>query len=146
MGWLPLRRVSALSQLWEKTLDGTLRLMQPQLYVLVLSYLAVPCLLVLAYRDLKKQLPEPLYDWRSTFGVTSMLVIAADWCSVILLTVADRANLRWAKPIDVNWFSYLGLAPIVAALLALALNGRARDWTIAASLSMAVFWAMGLQI
>jgi hypothetical protein len=119
--------------------------MQPQLYVFVLAYLAVPCLLVMAYGDVKKHLPESLSDWRSSFGLTSMLVITADWCSVILLIVVDRANLRWAKPIDVTWSSYLSVAPIVGALLAFALNGRARVWTIAASLSMALVWAMGLQ-
>jgi hypothetical protein len=127
-------------------LDGMLRLMQPQLYVLILSYLAVPCLLVMAYRDVKKHLPEYLSNWRSSLGLTSILVITADWCSIILLIVVDRANFQWAKPIDVNWFGYLSLAPIVALLLALALDGRARFWTIAASLSMALCWATGLQV
>lgn len=70
-----------------------------------------------------------------------MLVISADWCSIIFFIVADKANLRWAGSINDSWFTYLGVAPVVAAILALALKGRARISTIAAGLSMALFWA-----
>lgn len=112
-----------------------------RLYVSILSYLAVPGLVMVAYRDWTKRLPESLSNWRSRLGLTSMLVISADWCSVILLIIADKANLRWAGSIDDRWLSYLSLAPLVAALLALTLKSRARNCAIAASLSMGLFWA-----
>lgn len=92
------------------------------------------------YRDWTKRIPESLSNWRSRLGLTSMLVLSADWCSIIFLVLADKANLGWARSIE-SWFSYLIVAPIVAALLALALKGRARTCAFAASLSMASHWA-----
>ncbi len=68
------------------------------------------------------------------------LVISAEWCSVIFLIVADKANLGWARSIE-SWFNCLIVAPIVAALLALTLKGKARTCAFAASLSMAMYWA-----
>ena len=111
------------------------------LYVSVLSYLAVPCLVFVAYQDWTKRIRKPLSTWRSSLGLTSLLLISSDWCSVIFLIVAAEANLGWARPIDGNWFNYLSLAPVVAAPLALTLEGRARTCAIAASLSMGLFWA-----
>lgn len=107
-------------------------------YVSVLSYLAVPCLVFLAYRDGTKRIRKSLPDGRSGLGLTLLLLIFANWCSVAFLIVA--ANLGWAKP-DERLFTYLSLAPIVAAPLALTLEGRARTCAIAASLSMGLFWA-----
>ena len=114
--------------------------MQPQQYVQVISYLAVPCFVVFAYRDWTKCLPESLSSWRRRLGLTSMLVISADWCSIIFLIVADKANIRWAMNINNSWFTYLEVAPILAAILAFALKGRARTSTIVAGLSMALVW------
>ena len=111
------------------------------LYVSVVSYLAVPCFVALAYRDSTKRTPESLSNWRSKLGLAAMLVISADWSSVIFLIVAERTNLRWARFIDDSWLNYLSLAPIVATFLAVILKGRARIWTVAAGLAMGLFWA-----
>lgn len=110
------------------------------LSVSVLFYSAVPWLVVVAYREWTKRIPESLSNWRRRLGLTSMLVISADWCSIIFLSVADKADLGWARSIE-SWFNYVIVAPIVAALLALALKGRARNCAFAASLSMALYWA-----
>ena len=123
-------------------MDAILRPMPLPLHlsVSVLFYSAIPWLVVLAYRDWTKRIPDSLSNWRSRLGLTSLLVISASWCSIIFLIVADKANLGWARSIE-TWFNYLVVAPIVAALLALALKGRARTCAFAASLSMALYWA-----
>ena len=108
-----------------------------RLYVSLLSYLAVPGLVVVAYRDWMKRMPESRSSWRNRLGLTSMLVISVDWCSIIFLIIAAKANLR----IDDSWFDYLSLAAIVATFLAIALKGTARICTVAAGLSMGLFFA-----
>lgn len=110
------------------------------LYVSVLCYLSVPVLLVLAYRAWAKRTPPALSNWRRRAGLTSILVISADWCSVILLVIAAKSNFRWVRSIDEDWFICFGLAPLLAAFLALTLEGRARLWAVTAGLSMAMFW------
>jgi hypothetical protein len=109
-------------------------------YVSVLCYLAVPVFLVLAYRAWAKRTPEALSNWRSKLGLTSMLVTSADWCCVILFIIAAKSDFRWFSSVDENWLTYLALAPALAAFLALALEGRARIWAIAAGLSMTFWW------
>ena len=110
------------------------------LSVSVFFYSVVPWLVVVAYRDWTKRIPESSSNWRSTLGLTYLLVMSANWCCVIFLVVADKANLGWARSIE-SWFNYLIVAPILAALLALTLKGRARTCAFAASLSMALYWA-----
>jgi hypothetical protein len=109
------------------------------LYVSSFAYLAVPVLLTVAFRAWKTHAYE---SWRGRLGLASMLVISADWCSVFFLIVATKTNLPWVIAIDENWLSLLYLVtPIVAALLAFTLKGRARNCTFAAGLSMALFAA-----
>jgi len=68
-----------------------------------------------------------------------MLVISADWFSVIFL-IAAKANLHWVVSIDENWLFWLYLViPVVAALLAFTLKGTSRNCAFAAGLSMALF-------
>ena len=110
------------------------------LSVSVLFYLAVPWLVVVAYRDWTKRIPGSLSNWRSTLGLTSLLVMYANWYCIIFLVVADKANFGWARSLE-RWFNYPMVAPIVAALLALTLKGRARTCAFSASLSMALYWA-----
>ena len=77
-----------------------------------------------------------------------MLVISADWISIIFLIFGDKANLRWIRSFNDSGFTYLAvlLAPLLAAILALALKGKARTSTVAACLCMAVVWAMSWNV
>jgi len=68
-----------------------------------------------------------------------MLVISADWCSVVVLIIAAKSNLRWARSID-NWWDYTPVTALLATFLAFTLQGRARVCAVAAGFLMILFW------
>ena len=80
-------------------------------------------------------------NWRRRVGLASILVVSADWFAVILLIVIDEAQFRWLRYFSGTVIiNCLTLSALIAALLALALNGRARIWAVAAGVSICVFY------
>lgn len=109
-------------------------------YAQLLSYLAVSIFIVLAFRGWARTDRVELPRWRSRIGVTSLLVVAADWLVVILLVVLGAFDTRWTNFFSSTWQSCVFLAPLAAAFLALFLKGATRLQGIAAALLMVAVW------
>src|SRR5262245_42400590 len=107
--------------------------MRVRFYLNILSYFAVPVLLVIASRALLKWNNLAFPIWRRRVGLALVIVISADWLSVPLLLVIHKVNARW-DVYFVQVFNWLSLAAVVSALLAIALVGRARLCAAAAGL------------
>jgi hypothetical protein len=109
-------------------------------YIEILSFLAVPLLTILAYRrwitNLRVQLPR----WRSTVGISSIILVSANWLFGVLLLLLLLINNHWTNFFDDAWLGDLILSGLAAALLAVALKGTARFYCVAAGLLMAAFW------
>src|SRR5262249_1637192 len=100
--------------------------MQPQIYVSLLSYLTVPVFVVLAYRAWAILPRQALSNWRNKLGLTSMLVVSADWCFVIIFIFAAKSRIRWMRSVADDWFSYMPLVALFAIFLVFTLKGKAR--------------------
>ena len=103
------------------------------LYLNGFSYIAVPVFVGLACRAWLKGGLGIVPNWRRRVGLASILVVSADWFTVILL-------FRWLRYFSDAVINCLTLSALIAALLALALSGRARICAVAASVSMCVFY------
>jgi len=111
-----------------------------QSYFQILSFLAVPLLIILAYRRWLRVLRVQLPRWRSTVGISSIVFVSANWLFGILLLTLLLVNNRWTNFFDDAWLSGLILSGLAAALLAVALKGTARAYSVGAGLLMAAFW------
>jgi hypothetical protein len=142
--WISLVRVARLPGL-DRLVGENVRWYSARMplhsYVSAVCYLAIPVFIVLAYRGWARRPPQALSNWRSRLGVTSMLVISVDWCSVIIVVLTWKSSLSWVRSIGDNWFDYVPLPALLTTFLSFALQGRARVYCIAASLAMILFWS-----
>jgi hypothetical protein len=109
-----------------------------------ITFLAVPCLTVLAYRGWAKGLRQGLPRWRNALGMTSIVVTFLSWFGLsmfALFVLLDRIGL------NTNFFSFLpDWMPAIALLvlagtsLAFALKGASRIEAIVAGLLMVTAW------
>lgn len=90
------------------------------LYLNWFSYIAVPVFVGLACRAWLKRGLGIVPNWRRRVGLASILVVSADWFAVIFFI------FRWLQDFGDTVMNCLALSGLIAALLALALNGRAR--------------------
>src|SRR5260370_30146624 len=94
------------------------------------TFLAVPCLTVLAYRGWTKGLRQGLPRWRNALGMTSIMVTFLSWFGLsmfALLALLDRmglnANFFSFSP---DWMPAITLLVLAGTSLAFALRGASR--------------------
>jgi hypothetical protein len=98
------------------------------------SLVAVPILLVLAYRAWMKQTRANLPEWRNGLGLTSLVLVALSWLWYALgLADIGLASLG-SRFLLLSSFAVFGA--VLAALLAIGWRGRSRLHALAASLLM----------
>ena len=100
-------------------------------------YALVPILAVLAYRSHSATRAQ-LQPWRNSIGVVALATIAITWFFWVTMFILGRYQIGIARP---YLLSFLYAGPI-AAVLAFAIKGRPRTFTIAAGI---LLWA-GLQL
>jgi hypothetical protein len=107
----------------------------------VLFFLAVPVVIVFAWRGRRNLVREGLVPWRHIIGAISLAAISTSWLYVILLFVFAQMNLAWARFFlnDSVWLSILW-ANFIATVLASTLKGRPRLLGLLAGLLMVGFW------
>ncbi len=106
-----------------------------------LGLLAVPILIVVAFRAWAKVTRPELPRWRNGLGLASMAIISATWLFhvllILVLLILESLQPCLTRPFHIEW---LWVAPFwssfAAALLAIALRGASRTEVIAAALSM----------
>ena len=108
------------------------------------TFLAVPCLTVLAYRGWTKGLRQGLPRWRNALGMTSIVVTFLSWSGFsmfALLALLDRmginSNLFSFSP---DWVTAIALLVLAGTSLAFALKGATRIEAIVAGLLMVAAW------
>ena len=104
----------------------------------VLFFLAVPVVIVFAWRGWHKLVRGGLAPWRYYIGAISLAAISTSWLYVILFLEIKQA---WAKLFlnDSVWLSIFW-ADFIATVLASTLKGRPRLLGILAGLLMVGFW------
>jgi hypothetical protein len=105
------------------------------------TFLAVPCLTVLAYRGWTKGLRKGLPRWRNALGMTSIVVTFLSWFSLsmfALLALLDlNTNFFSFSP---DWMPAIALLVLAGTSLACALKGASRIEAIVAGLLMVAAW------
>jgi hypothetical protein len=107
----------------------------------VLFFLAVPVVIVFAWRGWHKQRREGLAPWRQILGAISLAVISTSWLYVLLFLVLAVFHEAWAKLFlnDPAWVS-LFWADFIATFLATTLRGGPRLLGILAGLLIVALW------
>jgi hypothetical protein len=107
----------------------------------VLFFLAVPVVIVFAWRGWHKLVRGGLAPWRHIIGAISLAAISTSWLYVILFLVFAQTNQAWAKFFlnDSVWLSIFW-ANFIATVLVNTLKGRPRLLGILAGLLMVGFW------
>lgn len=96
----------------------------------ILMFVAIPLLVVLAYRGRKRGLRQELPQWRSSLGLTSIFMIILSWSGSAILLLSEARSASWIGP--------LALLALVGTILASALKGASRIEAIAAGFLMFV--------
>jgi hypothetical protein len=107
----------------------------------VLFFLAVPVVIVFAWRGWHKLVRGGLATWRYIIGAISLAAVSTSWLYVILLYAFAQINLAWARHFvnDSVWL-FIFWTDFIAILLASTLKGRPRLLGILAGLLMVGFW------
>ena len=105
----------------------------------VFTFVAVPCLAILAYRGWTKSLRHDLPSWRSALGIVSIVVTFLSWSSLAILPLLDRigVNTGFFSP---DWTAPIALLVLAGTTLAFALRGASRIEAIVAGLLMVTAW------
>ena len=114
----------------------------------VLTFVAVPCLAILAYRGWARSLRQELPHWRSALGLASIVVTFLSWSSlsmsallVLLERIGFNTNFFSFSP---DWIPPIALLVLAGTSLAIALRGASRIEAIVAGLMMVVAWIMSV--
>jgi hypothetical protein len=94
----------------------------------VLIFIGIPSLAILSHRGWTKGLRQQLPQWRSVFGLTSILTIFLCWCGTASLLLVGSFSDNWIVPI--------ALLALTGTVLAFALRGASRIEAIAAGILM----------
>ena len=108
------------------------------------TFLAVPCLTVLAYRGWTKGLRQGLPRWRNALGMASIIVTFLSWFGLsmfALLALLDRMGLNANFfSFSLDWMPAIALLALAGTSLAFALRGASRIEAIVAGLLMVAAW------
>ena len=104
-----------------------------------ITFVAVPCLTVLAYRGWTKGLRQGLPLWRSALGIISIVITLLSWSSLAILPLLDRIGVNTGF-FSVDWTTPIALLVLVGTSLAFALKGASRIEAIVAGLLMVAAW------
>jgi hypothetical protein len=109
-----------------------------------ISFLAVPCLTVLAYRGWTKGLRQGLPRWRNALGMASIVVTFLSWFGLsmfALFVLLDRIGLKTNFfSFSPDWMPAIALLVLAGTSLAFALKGASRIEAIVAGLLMVAAW------
>jgi hypothetical protein len=103
------------------------------------TFVAVPCLTILAYRGWTKRLRHELPRWRSALGLASLVVTLLSWFCLAILALSALMDLN-AGSSTPDWVGPIALVLIVGTSLAFALKGASRIEAIVAGLLMVAAW------
>ena len=109
--------------------------------LMVVAYVAIPCLGVLAYLGWAKRLRSELPIWRSYLGVGSCLMTLVLWFESAYVAFKISAHLR-TDFITVGWTVANILVAVTGAAGSFALKGRPRVYAFLAACLMATPWIM----
>lgn len=101
------------------------------------TFVAIPCLSILAYRRWARDLRQMLPHWRSALGLTSIAVTSLCWSILAILFLAYRLGINSHLFSD-WWVTAIALLALLGTCLAFALRGASRIAQIAAGLLMVV--------
>jgi|GEM_PF-3093273 len=107
--------------------------------LMVVAYVAIPCLGVLAYLGWAKRWRSELPIWRSYLGVGSSLMTLVVWLESAYLAYRISAHLR-TDFFTVGWTVANILVALTGAAGSLALKGRPRVYAFLAACLMATPW------
>jgi cytochrome bd-type quinol oxidase subunit 2 len=99
------------------------------------TFVAILCLTILAYRGWTGGLRQTLPHWRSALGVTSIALTFLCWSILAILFLADRSGVNSHFSSD-WWITAMTLLALLGTCLAFALRGAPRIAAIAAGLLM----------
>jgi hypothetical protein len=99
-----------------------------------ITFVAIPCLTILAYRGWTTNLRQMLPQWRSALGVTSITLTFLCWSILAILFLADRLGVN--SHLFDWWITAIALLALLGTCLAFALRGASRIAAIAAGLLM----------
>jgi hypothetical protein len=98
--------------------------------------LAVPVLIVLAYRAWAKAVRSELPAWRNGLGLGSIVLLSVSWLFFAALSILGSIRPGSTHFFDLEWTATLFSCTEAAALLAIALRGASRIQAISAALLM----------
>jgi|SRR6185437_8053052 len=104
--------------------------------LVIVIILAIPSLDILSYRGWRKSLRRELPRWRSTLGLTSIVITFLSWYSATILLLVGMASEGWVE--------LLALMALAGTILGFTLKGASRMEAIAAGLLMFVSITYGL--
>lgn len=100
--------------------------------------LAVPLLIVLAFRAWNELTRHELPSWRNGLGLSAMVIISLNWLCAVALLISESIRPDLMRILSADFGSILLYSTLAAALLAVALKRGPRSYVIAAAAWM---WA-----
>src|SRR5262249_38524545 len=97
----------------------------------IFSYLAIPVFIILACREWLKSFRAGFSYWRSFLGLTSLLIVSANWLFILLSFITHAIDGCWPNLTGEAGRNYL--PSVAAVLLAFGFRGKARLYGMAAS-------------
>jgi len=92
----------------------------------LVAFTAIPLLAILSYRGWVKRLRKGLPQWRSSLGLTSIVLSFLGWsASTVLLLLGSSSD---------NWIQALAILALTGTVLGFAFRGASRIEAIAAGL------------
>ncbi|SRR6266567_3052667 len=108
-----------------------------------ITFVAVPCLAILAYRGWAKSVRQKLPHWRNALGIMSIVLTSLSWSSLAILPLLGRIDVSTGF-FSVDWISPIAFLTVAGTFLAFALKGASRIEAIVASLLMVAAWGMSV--
>lgn len=108
-----------------------------------IAFVAVPCLVLLAYGTWTQGLRGQLPQWRSYLGLASIVVTLLNWfgLAVLALSVLMNVNTNYFSP---DWIHRIALLTFAGTFLGFALKGASRIEAVAAGLFVVTAWVTSL--
>lgn len=108
-------------------------------FLMIVTYVAIPCLALLAYRGWAKHLRQDLPRWRSFLGVASIIITLLNWLALAYPAFMIAAHLQ-ADFFTAGWTVANIMVALIGAAWSLALKGRPRVCAFLAGCLMASPW------